>query len=64
MSAAPLDAGPTDPAGAAVGVALRPSGASPRFDDAEPVTVDDGAMIATSFPDFMTLMTKLGAKFS
>lgn len=28
-----------------------------------PVTVDDTAMIATSFPDFMTLMTKLGAAF-
>ena len=28
------------------------------------VTVDDTSMIATSFPDFMTLMTKLGAKFS
>ena len=30
----------------------------------KPVTVDDTRMIATSFPDFMTLMTKLGAKFS
>ena len=29
-----------------------------------PVTVDDTSMIATSFPDFMTLMTKLGAEFS
>jgi 3-phosphoshikimate 1-carboxyvinyltransferase len=29
-----------------------------------PVTVDDTAMIATSFPDFMKLMTKLGAEFS
>ena len=28
-----------------------------------PVTVDDTAMIATSFPDFMKLMTKLGAEF-
>ncbi len=26
-----------------------------------PVTVDDGAMIATSFPDFVPLMTRLGA---
>ena len=30
----------------------------------EPVTVDDTAMIATSFPDFRALMTKLGATFS
>ena len=30
----------------------------------KPVTVDDTSMIATSFPGFMTLMTKLGAKFS
>src|SRR6185503_9332352 len=29
----------------------------------KPVTVDDTSMIATSFPGFMTLMTKLGAKF-
>lgn len=29
----------------------------------KPVTVDDTRMIATSFPDFMTLMTKLGAEF-
>jgi 3-phosphoshikimate 1-carboxyvinyltransferase len=29
-----------------------------------PVTVDDTTMIATSFPDFSALMTKLGAKFS
>jgi len=29
-----------------------------------PVTVDDVGMIATSFPGFMTLMTKLGANFS
>jgi 3-phosphoshikimate 1-carboxyvinyltransferase len=29
-----------------------------------PVTVDDTSMIATSFPDFTKLMTKLGAKFS
>ena len=28
-----------------------------------PVTVDDTAMIATSFPDFVPLMTKLGAEF-
>jgi len=28
-----------------------------------PVTVDDIAMIATSFPDFVPLMTKLGAQF-
>jgi 3-phosphoshikimate 1-carboxyvinyltransferase len=27
----------------------------------EPVTVDDVSMIATSFPDFTQLMTKLGA---
>jgi 3-phosphoshikimate 1-carboxyvinyltransferase len=27
-----------------------------------PVTVDDGAMIATSFPDFVSLMTALGAE--
>ena len=30
----------------------------------EPVTVDDTSMIATSFPDFASLMTSLGAKFS
>jgi 3-phosphoshikimate 1-carboxyvinyltransferase len=29
----------------------------------QPVTVDDIAMIATSFPDFVPLMTKLGAEF-
>jgi 3-phosphoshikimate 1-carboxyvinyltransferase len=29
----------------------------------EPVTVDDASMIATSFPDFAKLMTKLGAEF-
>jgi 3-phosphoshikimate 1-carboxyvinyltransferase len=29
-----------------------------------PVTVDDTSMIATSFPDFMKLMTKLGARFA
>ncbi len=29
----------------------------------KPVTVDDTAMIATSFPDFVPLMTKLGAEF-
>jgi 3-phosphoshikimate 1-carboxyvinyltransferase len=29
-----------------------------------PVTVDDTTMIATSFPDFLALMTKLGAHFS
>jgi 3-phosphoshikimate 1-carboxyvinyltransferase len=28
-----------------------------------PVTVDDTSMIATSFPDFTKLMTKLGAEF-
>ena len=27
-----------------------------------PVTVDDATMIATSFPEFMDLMTGLGAK--
>ncbi len=27
----------------------------------EPVTVDDGAMIATSFPTFIPLMRELGA---
>ncbi|HQF31919.1 MAG TPA: 3-phosphoshikimate 1-carboxyvinyltransferase, partial [Hyphomicrobiales bacterium] len=30
---------------------------------ARPVTVDDTAMIATSFPDFVDLMTGLGARF-
>jgi 3-phosphoshikimate 1-carboxyvinyltransferase len=30
----------------------------------KPVTVDDTGMIATSFPEFMTLMTKLGAQLS
>jgi len=30
----------------------------------KPVTVDDTSMIATSFPGFMMLMTKLGATFS
>ena len=30
----------------------------------KPVTVDDIGMIATSFPEFMTLMAKLGARFS
>jgi 3-phosphoshikimate 1-carboxyvinyltransferase len=29
----------------------------------KPVTVDDVAMIATSFPDFLPLMTRLGATF-
>ncbi len=29
-----------------------------------PVTIDDAGMIATSFPDFVPLMTKLGANFS
>jgi 3-phosphoshikimate 1-carboxyvinyltransferase len=29
-----------------------------------PVTVDDTSMIATSFPDFTKLMTKLGAQFA
>jgi len=28
---------------------------------AEPMTVDDGAMIATSFPAFIPLMRELGA---
>jgi 3-phosphoshikimate 1-carboxyvinyltransferase len=28
----------------------------------QPVAVDDGAMIATSFPDFVPLMSELGAK--
>ena len=28
----------------------------------KPVTIDDRAMIATSFPEFMDLMTGLGAK--
>jgi 3-phosphoshikimate 1-carboxyvinyltransferase len=31
---------------------------------AAPVTIDDTAMIATSFPGFMSLMTKLGATFA
>ncbi len=30
----------------------------------EPVTVDDTTMIATSFPDFRALLTRLGATFS
>jgi 3-phosphoshikimate 1-carboxyvinyltransferase len=30
----------------------------------KPVTVDDGQMIETSFPEFVPLMTGLGAKFS
>jgi len=29
----------------------------------KPVTVDDAGMIATSFPDFVPLMTRLGAQF-
>lgn len=29
-----------------------------------PVTVDDGSMIATSFPEFVPLMTKLGAELA
>ncbi len=29
-----------------------------------PVTIDDAGMIGTSFPDFVPLMTKLGANFS
>jgi 3-phosphoshikimate 1-carboxyvinyltransferase len=29
----------------------------------EPVRVDDGAPIATSFPDFVPLMGELGAAF-
>jgi 3-phosphoshikimate 1-carboxyvinyltransferase len=29
----------------------------------QPVTVDDATMIATSFPAFVPLMTKLGAQF-
>ena len=28
----------------------------------KPVTIDDSAMIATSFPEFMDLMTGLGAE--
>jgi 3-phosphoshikimate 1-carboxyvinyltransferase len=28
----------------------------------KPVTVDDSTMIATSFPEFMTMMPSLGAK--
>ena len=28
----------------------------------KPVTVDDGAMIATSFPDFSGLMNRCGAR--
>ena len=30
----------------------------------KPVTVDDATMIATSFPEFMDLMTGLGARIS
>ena len=30
---------------------------------AKPVTVDDTSMIATSFPSFVPLLTKLGANF-
>jgi len=30
----------------------------------EPVRVDDGAMIATSFPGFITLMNRLGGQIS
>ena len=30
----------------------------------EPVTVDDVSMVATSFPGFVPLMTKLGAEFA
>jgi 3-phosphoshikimate 1-carboxyvinyltransferase len=30
---------------------------------AEPVEVDDAAMIATSFPDFLPFMQRLGAEF-
>jgi 3-phosphoshikimate 1-carboxyvinyltransferase len=30
----------------------------------KPVTVDDASMIATSFPEFVPLMTKLGASFA
>ena len=29
----------------------------------EPITVDDGSMIATSFPAFLPLMRSLGAGF-
>jgi 3-phosphoshikimate 1-carboxyvinyltransferase len=29
----------------------------------QPVTVDDTAMVATSFPAFVPLMAKLGAQF-
>jgi 3-phosphoshikimate 1-carboxyvinyltransferase len=28
----------------------------------QPVTIDDGSFIATSFPDFVALMRGLGAK--
>ena len=31
---------------------------------ARPMTVDDAAMIATSFPDFRALMAGLGAQFA
>ena len=30
----------------------------------EPVVIDDARPIATSFPDFVPLMTRLGAKFA
>jgi 3-phosphoshikimate 1-carboxyvinyltransferase len=30
---------------------------------AEPVTVDDTGMIATSFPEFQSLMQQVGARF-
>jgi len=29
-----------------------------------PVTVDDTSMIATSFPEFVPLLTRLGARFA
>ena len=28
----------------------------------EPISIDDGSFIATSFPDFVSMMNKLGAK--
>jgi 3-phosphoshikimate 1-carboxyvinyltransferase len=30
----------------------------------QPVTIDDARPIATSFPDFVPLMTRLGARFT
>jgi 3-phosphoshikimate 1-carboxyvinyltransferase len=29
----------------------------------DPVTVDDTSMVATSFPEFISLMTSVGARF-